>query len=77
MEWVQVFTIIVTMLGGIFVFYQITESKIHEMREQAIRMEEYHKEDMKSHREDMKVIDEKWERLFERLLIQDKNRNTV
>jgi len=61
MEWIQVFTIIASTLGGVFAFFMITAERIN-------RMEIFHREDMKS-------MDLKWERLFERLLIEDKKVN--
>lgn len=79
MEWSQVLTIMGTMLAGVFAFYQITKQEIGIIREQIILMNTHHREDMNSM--DAKLvfmdsklvsIDEKWERLFERLLIQDK-----
>jgi len=65
MEWLQVFTIIASMLGGVYVFYQLTKQEIAIIRENIDRMDD-------NHREDMQLMDSKWERLFERLLLQDK-----
>lgn len=65
MEWIQVLTIVATMLAGVFAFFQITKQEIDIIREQINRMDSFHREDMKN-------MDEKWERLFERLLLQDK-----
>lgn len=62
MEWVQVFTIIGSMVAAWYGFYNIADKRID-------RMENHH-------REDMKKMDDKWERLFERLLIQDKQKRS-
>jgi|JI10StandDraft_1071094.scaffolds.fasta_scaffold18704_13 hypothetical protein len=60
MDWTQTFTIIGSMIGATYAFYHITDKRID-------RMEEHH-------RDDIKRMDEKWERLFERLLIQDQKK---
>lgn len=61
MDWTQVFTIIGTILpatiGCTYIFYANLKSDM-------LKIETFH-------REDMIRMDEKWERLFERLLIQD------
>ena len=67
MDWVQFVTFIGAILGSVIVFYHLTNERIN-------RMELYHREDSKSHKEDMQKIDEKWERLFERLLLQDQKK---
>lgn len=64
MDWTQTFTIIGSMIGAVYAFYHITEKRVD-------KMEAHHREDMKAVREDMKDMDAKWERLFERLLLQD------
>ena len=61
MDWTQTFTIIGSMIGAMYAFYHITDKRID-------RMEEHH-------RDDIKRMDEKWERLFERLLLQDQQKN--
>jgi hypothetical protein len=60
MDWIQTFTIIGSMMGATYAFYHITDKRID-------RMEEHH-------RDDIKRMDEKWERLFERLLLQDQRK---
>ena len=64
MDWTQTFTIIgsitASMIAVWYAFYNITDKRID-------RMEEHH-------RDDIKRMDEKWERLFERLLIQDQQK---
>jgi hypothetical protein len=72
MEWLQVFTIIASTLGGVYVFFMITAERIN-------RLEQFHREDMKSMESRFAAMesrfaamDAKWERLFERLLVQDK-----
>ena len=67
MDWVQTFTIIGSMIGATYAFYHITEKRIDKLEENMKRMGDYHREDMKN-------MDEKWERLFERLLIQDQQK---
>lgn len=66
MEWMQVFTIIVTIIAAVVFFYQITKSEIAVIREQINTMNN-------NHREDMQRMDAKWERLFERLLLKEQN----
>jgi len=76
MEWVQVLTIIASTLGGVYVFFMITAERIN-------RLEQFHREDIQKmddklqHMDEkwtdiIKNMDSKWERLFERLLVQDK-----
>lgn len=65
MDWMQVLTIIVATVGSTYAFFMIIKERID-------RMETFHREDMKAFRDEFKIIDEKWERLFERLLVQDK-----
>lgn len=60
MDWMQVLTIIAATVGSTYAFFMITKERID-------RLEGFH-------REDMNRMDEKWERLFERLLIQDKKK---
>lgn len=64
MDWVQTLTIIGSMIAVWYAFYNITDKKIDKLDERMNRMEDYH-------RESMKHMDEKWERLFERLLLKD------
>lgn len=71
MDWTQTFTIIGSMIGAVYAFYHITEKRIDKTEQTIDRMEAHHREDMKAVREDMKDMDAKWERLFERLLLQD------
>ena len=66
MEWMQVFTIIITIIAAVVFFYQITKSEIAVIREQINTMNN-------NHREDMQRMDAKWERLFERLLLKEQN----
>ncbi len=68
MDWSQVLTIAATMLGGSYAFYLITR---HQMDRMDDRWEKY----TITHREDMKLLDEKWERLFEKLLLKEQNKN--
>lgn len=71
MDWTQTFTIIGSMIGAVYAFYHITDKRIDKTEQTIDRMEAHHQEDMKAVREDMKDMDAKWERLFERLLLQD------
>jgi hypothetical protein len=76
MDWTQTFTIIgsitASMIAVWYAFYNITDKRID-------RMEGHHREDMKrmddAHREDVQRMELKWERLFERLLIQDQKKS--
>ena len=65
MHWSQVLTIIAATIGSTYAFFMITKERID-------RLEGFHREDMKAFKDEFKLIDEKWERLFERLLVQDK-----
>ena len=69
MDWTQTFTIIGSMLGATYAFYHITDKRID-------RMEEHHREDIKELKDTHKEMDAKWERLFERLLLQDQQKNS-
>lgn len=64
MDWMQTYTIIATTLGGLLgacaFFYIITSKRMD-------RMEIFHREDIKN-------MDAKWERLFEKLLIKEQNK---
>jgi hypothetical protein len=55
------------MLGATYAFYHITDKRID-------RMEEHHREDIKELKDTHKEMDSKWERLFERLLLQDQQK---
>ena len=61
MDFLSIITILTVTVGSTYVFYMIIDSRIN-------RMEQFH-------REDFNHMDEKWERLFERLLVQDKINN--
>ena len=50
-----------------YAFYKITDKRID-------RMEEHHREDIKRMDDNHKEMDLKWERLFERLLLQDQQK---
>jgi hypothetical protein len=67
MDWTQTFTIIgsitASMIAVWYAFYNITDKRID-------RMEEHHREDMQN-------MDAKWERLFERLLLQDQQKGKM
>jgi hypothetical protein len=56
MDWQQILSIIVPIIGAVYAFYHITEKRMDRLEDSMIRM------------------DEKWERLFERLLIQDQKK---
>lgn len=72
------FSIVTPVIGAVYVFYSITVSKIDRMEDfnsqYMVRMEQFHREDIKSHKEDMVRIDEKWERLFEKLLVKEQGK---
>ncbi len=71
MDWTQTFTIIGSTWGSMvavwYAFYKITDKRID-------RMEQYHREDMNRMDNNHKEMDLKWERLFERLLLQDQQK---
>lgn len=67
MDWTQTLAIIATLIGAVFTFYRLTRDEIAVMREDMKRMDN-------THREDIQRMDSKWERLFERLLIQDQQK---
>jgi hypothetical protein len=64
MEWMQVLTIIAATVGSTYAFYMITADRIN-------RMENFHREDINRMDDKFTKIDEKWERLFEKLLIKE------
>ena len=66
-DWTQTLAIIATLIGAVFTFYRLTRDEIAVMREDMKRMDN-------AHREDIQRMDSKWERLFERLLIQDQQK---
>lgn len=62
-----------TTIGGIiYGLHRLTKEEIGLLREDMKRIDAHHREDMKMLDAKFLAIDEKWERLFERLLIQDK-----
>lgn len=67
MDWTQTLAIIATLIGAVFTFYRLTRDEITVIREDMKRMDN-------THREDIQRMDAKWERLFERLLIQDQQK---
>jgi len=68
MELEQFITLIITILGptliSVYVFYKMTSENIHKIESKLIssmdRMDD-------RHREDVKLMDDKWERLFTRM----------
>lgn len=60
------------MVGAMYVFYQMTNQEISVIRENINKMDANHREDMRLMDSKWERMDSKWERLFERLLIQDK-----
>lgn len=63
MEWIQVLTIIASIVGGAYYFSKITKEEIKEIKDQTARMDA-------NHREDMRNLDAKFERMdakFERM----------
>lgn len=91
MEWAQVLTIISTMIAAIYVLHSFLRSDIKEFKQEIkqdmialdekfdrrmIALEERFDRRMDAFEADRRYIDEKWERLFERLLIQDKQRSS-
>ncbi len=75
MEWVQVLTIVATMLAGVYAFYQITKQEISVVREQINKMDQNHRQDIRAMDEKWERMDIKWERLFEWLLLKEQNKN--
>lgn len=65
MDWLQVLTIVGSMIASVYAFFMITKERID-------TLEQFHREYRKSIETRILHIDETWERLFERLLIQDK-----
>jgi hypothetical protein len=65
MDIVQFVTLMATMIGCMFSFYQMTKQEISVIREQINKMND-------NHREDIQNMDNKWERLFEKLLVGNK-----
>jgi hypothetical protein len=77
MDWTQTFTIIGSMIGAVYAFYHITEKRIDKTDESIKRMETHHREDMHKMDEKLEKMDAKWERLFERLLLQDQQKGKM
>lgn len=75
MEWSQTLAIIATLIGATFTFFKLTRDEISVIREDMKRMDAHHREDMQKMDEKIDRMDAKWERLFERLLIQDQQKN--
>jgi hypothetical protein len=71
MDWTQTYTIISTTLGGTLAaclsFYIITAKRMD-------RTDQMIDANNKNHREDMIRMDEKWERLFEKLLLKEQGK---
>lgn len=65
MDVAQFSTIMITMIAGVMAIYKF-------IRDDRKLMNAHHREGMKIMDEKFIKIDEKWERLFERLLVQDK-----
>lgn len=96
MDWVQVLTIMSTMIAAIYVLHSFLRSDIKEFKQEIredikefkqdmivldekfdrriIALEERFDRRMEAFEADRRHTDEKWERLFERLLVQDKAR---
>lgn len=85
MDWMQVFTIITTIVGSAYALHAFLRGDIKEFRqeikEDMIALEERFERRMETIEADRRYndervrhMDEKWERLFERLLIQEKER---
>lgn len=74
MDWNQFLALAGTLVAVLYTFYQMTKKAIADFREQMKLINEHHRQDMKCMDEKFMKIDEKWERLFERLLVQDKQK---
>ena len=78
MEWTQVIAICAYLTTVCAFFYYINEKTIKEWRleheKQIQKSEKMIKEWRLEHQSQMQRMDEKWERLFERLLLQDQQR---
>ena len=78
MDWMQTYTIVSTTLGACFFLYLITSRRIDRTDQMIDLNNKNHREDMKKmenfHREDMNRMDEKWERLFEKLLLKEQGK---
>lgn len=85
MDWMQTYTIVSTTLGACFFLYLITSRRIDRTdqmidlnnknhREDMKKMENFHREDMATLNEKFIRMEEKWERLFERLFFKDQGK---
>jgi hypothetical protein len=83
MDWIQVLTIISAMVASIYTLHSFLRSDIkefkQEIRQDMVTLEERFDRRMEMYESDRRYtnemirhMDEKWERLFERLLVQDK-----
>ncbi len=71
MDMIQYITLLATMIGGIYGFYQITKQEIGVIREQITLMNTHHREDIIAINDRMEKMDKKWESLFERLFFKE------
>jgi hypothetical protein len=68
MDWIQTLTIITPIICGLWAISNRIETITSNMKDDMNRLDNRHREDINNHRADMKNIDEKWERLFEKYL---------
>jgi hypothetical protein len=85
MDWIQVLTIVAATIASTYTFFLITREDLRDIKERMlaldekfdnriISIEERFDRRMEAFEADRRHTDEKWERLFERLLMQDKAR---
>lgn len=67
MELFQFITLMATLIGSVFAFYKLTRDEIAVIRDEMKQREIFH-------RTDMKEMDSKWERLFEKLLLKEQGK---
>lgn len=75
MDWIQFFTLMITIIGSTLAFYRFMHSDMKEtfqdVKETINKIDERINRMEVHHRADMQSMDAKWERLFERLLLKD------
>lgn len=75
MGWVQagsvIISVLISLITAVYIFYKLTKSEISVIRESISLMNIHHREDIKTIADKMNRMDEKWEKLFERLYFKD------
>lgn len=71
MQWKEVLTIVTITVGSTWAMHTVSKERIDRMDERYSKMDDNHRKDIKSINNRFTQIDEKWERLFEKLLVKE------